>query len=267
MTVASNTLRPIFAALVAAAIGLTNPAKADDKPDSAIKTKTIEASVTIDPALKAYPGLYPHLLAAGKREMAKWQADADKEFRDNPDMLRHGRSYEFDRSYQQGSAIQGYVSIVRADYSDSVGAHPNHYTDALLWDTRARKFISIRPFFKETRPHGPTMSALATAIKKAVVTEKIAHGISAKDANDPMWIGNIKPDLTKIGAVSLARSTENDKSAGLTVYFSPYAVGPYVEGDYTVFVPWTAFKTHLSHLGARLFGGTRPKSDAVKDKN
>ena len=267
MTRRTNAPLVLLAALIAAAIGLTAPVKADDKPDSSIKTKTIEASVTIDPALKAYPGLYSRLLAAGKREMAKWRADADKDFRDNPDMFRDRRSYQFERSYQQDSAIQGYVSIVRADYTDSVGAHPNHYTDTLLWDTKARKFISIRPFFKETQPHGPTMSALATAIKNAVVAAKIAHGISAKEANDPMWIGNIKPDLTKIGAVSLARSTEHDKSAGLTVYFSPYAVGPYVEGDYTVFVPWAAFKTHLSHAGAALFGGERPKGDADKDKN
>ena len=47
--------------------------------------------------------------------MAKWHADADKDFRENPDMLRDHRSYEFERSYQQDSAIQGYVSIVRAD--------------------------------------------------------------------------------------------------------------------------------------------------------
>ena len=261
------TVHCLLAPLIAAMLCWPATAATPQKPDVAIKTKTIEASVTIDPALKAYPGLYSRLLAEGKREMAKWRADADKDFRENPDMFRDRRSYEFERSYQRDSAIQGYVSIARTDYTDSVGAHPNHYTDTLLWDTKARKFISIRPFFKETRPNGSTLSALATAIKDAVVAAKIAHGISAKEANDPMWIGNIKPDLTKIGAVSLARSTEHDKSAGLTVYFSPYAVGPYVEGDYTVFVPWTAFKTHLSHLGARLFGGTRPKSDADKDEN
>jgi hypothetical protein len=260
-------LRFLLIPLIATSLSLPALAAPEQKPDASVKTKTIAASVTIDPALKAYPGLYPRLLAAGKHEMAKWRADADKDFRENPDMFRDKRSYKFERSYQQDSAIQGYVSIARTDYTDSVGAHPNHDTDTLLWDTKARKFISIRPFFKETRPHGPTMSALATIIKNAVVAEKKAHGLSAEEANDPMWLGNIKPDLTKIGAVSLARSTEHDKSAGLTVYFSPYAVGPYVEGDYTVFVPWTAFKTHLSQVGVRLFGGTRPKSDVDKDKN
>jgi len=96
------------------------------------------------------------------------------------------------------------------------------------------------------------------------VAAKIARGMSVKEANDPMWIDGIKPDLLKMGPVALARSTAHDKSAGLTVFFSPYAVGPYVEGDYIVFVPWTAFKTHLSQRGARLFGGAQPKSDVDK---
>lgn len=251
------------------ALGLAVPALAapERKPDAAIKTKTIEANVSIDPALKAYPGLYPRLLAAGKREMAKWRAEADKDYRENAKLFRELQGYEFDRTYDQRSAIQGYVSITRTDYSYSTGAaHPNHFVDTLLWDTHARKFISIRPFFKETATNGPAMQTLAAAIKEAVVADKIKRGLSKDEANDPMWVGNIKPDILKIGALALAPSTEPDKSAGLIVYFPPYAVGAYVEGTYTEFVPWTVFKAHLSAAGARLFGGTRPPGDAKRDE-
>jgi hypothetical protein len=38
-------------------------------------------------------------------------------------------------------------------------------------------------------------------------------------------------------------------------------VGPYVEGDYVVFVPWADLKPYLSAQGTALFGGTRPPSD------
>jgi hypothetical protein len=37
-----------------------------------------------------------------------------------------------------------------------------------------------------------------------------------------------------------------------------------IEGPYTVFVPWTAFRQYLSSQGAALFGGERPKSDEEK---
>lgn len=243
------------------------PAIAAPKPDATIETRTIDASVTIDPALKTYPGLYPRLLAAGKRAMAKWRAEADKDYRENRQFFRDSHGYEFDREYTLRSAIQGYVSIVRSDFSYSAGAaHPNHPVNTLLWDTHARKFISIRPFFDETKANGPTMRTLAKAIRSAVVAAKKARGMPSKVANDPTWLDGIKPDITKIGGVALAPSTERNKSSGLVVYFSPYAVGSYAEGDYTVFVPWTVFKANLSRAGARLFGGSRPPGDAKRDQ-
>lgn len=259
------SFRVLLAPMIAACLCL--PAVAAERtPDATIKTKTIEASVTIDPALKAYRGLYPRLLAAGKREMAKWRAAADKDYRENPDMFRNGRGYTFERSYEQRSAIQGYVSILRFDYSYSGGAHPNHFIDTLLWDVKTDKLVSIRPFFDETRTNGPTMRTLATAIRAAVVAAKKARGMPPDVANDATWLEDLKPDLTKIGAVALAPSTERDKSSGLIVYFSPYAVGSYAEGDYIVFLPWSAFKTHLSRAGAALFGGRRPPGDAKRDQ-
>jgi Protein of unknown function (DUF3298) len=260
-------LRCLVLPLIVASFCLPASAAPEQKADATLVTKSIEASVTIDPKLKAYRGLYPRLLAAGKREMAKWRVEADKDYRENRKFFTDDRRYEFDRTYEQRSAIQGYVSIVRTDYSYSVGAaHPNHAADTLLWNSKAGKFISIRPFFKETATNGPTMRTLAAAVRAAVVAAKKARDIPPEAINDPMWLDNIKPDLTKIGGVALAPSTAHDKSAGLLFYFSPYAVGPYVEGSYTVFVPWTAFKAHLSAAGRHLFGDARPPGDAKRDE-
>lgn len=256
------SVRCLLASLL---VALCWPAAAAPKADATINTRAIEASVTIDPALKAYRGLYPRLLAQGKRDMAKRRASADRDYRSEPDLFRGGRNYAFDRTYEKRSVIQGYVSILRRDYSYSGGAHPNSVVDTLLWDTRAGKFISIRPFFDETATNGPTMRTLANAVRAAVVAAKTARGIPPDVANDPTWLDGIKPDLTKIGGVALAPSTARDKSSGLLFYLSPYAVGPYVEGSYTVFVPWTAFKDRLSRAGAQLFAGARPPGDAKHD--
>lgn len=256
-------LRGPLLVMLAASLLLTAPAVAKEKPDATIKTSTIEASVSIDPALKAYRGLYPHLLATGKREMAKWQADAEKARKEIPQIFRDDRRYGFQRRYEEESAIGPYISIVRTDFIDSLGAHPNTIINTLLWDTNAGKFISIRPFFKETADNGPTMQAMAAAVRAAVLAAKKARHIPPDIINNPMWLEGIKPSLLKIGAVALAPSTENEKSAGLLFYFSPYDVGPYVEGSYTVFVPWTAFKTHLSQEGTELFAGTLPATFPV----
>jgi hypothetical protein len=82
--------------------------------------------------------------------------------------------------------------------------------------------------------------------------------------HDSFIKNGIKPALLEIGPVTLAPSTETGKSSGLTFHYSPYGVGPYVEGPYTVFVPWTAFRQYLSPQGATIFGGERPKSDEEK---
>jgi hypothetical protein len=258
-------IRNLATALLALMLGMgfAMPSRADEKPALSVKTKIIEESVAIDSKLKAYPGLYDNLLAEGRRELRKWRAQAAKDGKEMPDIFDDGRHYTFERAYTLRSAIGRYVSVLRTDYLDGLGAHPNYLTDTILWDAPARKRISIRPFFKETAAGGPTLRALAKAVRAALIVEKKARGI--EDPEKDFGLDHVKPKLLSIGAIALAPSTEAGKSAGLIAYFSPYAVGSYAEGDYTVFVPWTAFKDHLSRAGADLFGGARSKEDERAD--
>lgn len=59
-----------LATLVAALLNCAAVA-AETKPVIAKKTKSAEIEVTIEPALKAYPGLYENLLAEGQRDTAQ----------------------------------------------------------------------------------------------------------------------------------------------------------------------------------------------------
>jgi hypothetical protein len=158
------------------------------------------------------------------------------------------------------SIIGNYVSVLRTDGWDG-GAHPNQALDTLLWDARANKLINVNPFFSETNADGPTLRALAHAIRVAIAAEKKARDIEVKDPDTDSGLSSVKPKLTDLGGIALAPSTEKGKSSGFGVYFSPYAVGSYVEGPYIVFVPWTAFKAYLSPTGVALFGGTRQPGD------
>jgi hypothetical protein len=243
-----------------------SPAVAADepKPVMSVDDKTIEASVVIDPALKTYPPLYDRLFAAGKREYDKARADAAAEFKSTPDMFSDGRKFFYKRTDRLRSAVGPYVSIVRSDDTYEGGAHPNHVVDTLLWSAQTQRFMNIKPFFKELADGGPTLTRLAQAIRVALAAEKKARDVEVADPDTDQWLTNVKPKITDIGGIALAPSTEAGKSAGLIAYFSPYAVGPYVEGEYVVFVPYTAFSATLSPQGAALFGGARPQGD---DKN
>jgi hypothetical protein len=248
--------RLLLAAVIAA--GHCQPVLAENKkPAIEIKSEPIELSVTIDTDLKAYPTLYAKLLADARKETERLRVDADKEIRENPEGFR---SWTFERDYSVRSIIGNYVSVLRTDAWDG-GIHPNRWLDTLLWDLRANKFINISPFFSETKADGPTLRALARAIRIADAADKKKRDIEIKDLDTDSWLSSVKSRLTDLGGIALAPSTEKGKSSGFSVYFSPYAVGSYGEGSYIVFVPWTAFKAYLSPAGTVLFGGTRPPDD------
>jgi uncharacterized protein YndB with AHSA1/START domain len=245
-----------FAIACAAAPGVTFAA--EPKPDFSIKTKALEASVILDTTIKADPALAANSLAEGKRWAAKNRTDAEKERKSDPELFRNG-PWTMERKYEMRSVVDGrYVSVVRADYEDTGGAHPNRSSDTILWDRSAGKRISIRPFFTETADNGPTMKAMRLGVIASLEAEKKKRGVEGTDATA---IEAIEPKLLKIGPVSLAPSTEEGKSSGLTFHYSPYAVGSYAEGEYIAFVPWETLKPYLTPEGVRIFGGTRPKGD------
>jgi peptidoglycan-N-acetylmuramic acid deacetylase PdaC-like protein len=246
-----------FAGAIACAAALSPALAAEPKPDFSIKTKWVEASVILDAKIKADAALAANCLAEGEAWATKNRADADNERKQDPELFRN--TWSFERKYETRSLVDGrYVSIVRADYEYTGGAHPNSSSDTILWDRSAGKRISIRPFFTETADNGPTLKAMRQGVIASLEAEKKKRGTEGTDTSA---IEAIEPKLLKIGPVSLAPSTEEGKSSGLTFHYSPYAVGSYAEGGYIAFVPWETLKPYLTPEGARIFGGTRPKDD------
>ena len=218
-------------------------------------------TVKVDDALKSYSKLNEYLAAQGNLWGTKAQDEAAREIPRLPKSAPSG-AWTYERNYKLYSAIGPYISVVFEDFTDTHGAHPNNATDAILWDREAETPINVRPFFNEAEDGGPTMTALAALVRAALVTEKRKRGEPIKgDPDKDFWLQNVKPWLEKFGAIALAPSTVQGKSSGLTFIFSPYMVGPYSDGTFTVFVPWTDLKELLSAQGAALFGGVRPPGD------
>ncbi|HVV40236.1 MAG TPA: RsiV family protein [Nitrobacter sp.] len=247
--------RFFIAGLVVGLSGL--PALAAPNPDFVLKTKTVDVSIILDTKIKADPALAADCLADGKHYAEKRRQEADADRRSGPNMFPSD-GYTYERRFTVRSVVAGrYVSVVRDDYMNTHGAHPNTDVNTIIWDRRARERISIRPFFKELASGGPTLSFMLTDIITALKTEKKKRGVDeAAEGTD--WYKDLKPDLLKIGAVTLTPSTEAGKSAGLSFHYPPYAVGPYAEGQYVAFLPWRSLKPYLSAEGDRIFGGARP---------
>lgn len=251
-----TTAAAAAALLIALSISLA-PAVADTVMSA--KTKYLDLKVEVDSALKGSPGLFENLAAEGKKWGETNRRDADKAWKQDPADFADGRSWGFERDYSLFSTAGRYVGVLRRDYVFTGGAHPNTAIDTILWDTQTKKQVSIRPFFTETADNGPTMRALAKLIRDAVAKEKKARDVDvAADPAKDEWLKEIAPSLLKLGPLVLAPSNEPGKSGGLSVHFSPYAVGPYAEGLYTVVIPWRAFAQYLSPEGRAVFGGEPP---------
>jgi hypothetical protein len=240
-------------------IALTAALAAEPKPDASIKTKAVEARVFLDDKIKADAGLSADCLAEGKKWIDKNVAETEAQRKQDPVLFRNG-GWTLERKYTIRSvAGEHYVSIVRSDYMNTGGAHPNSDVNTILWDTASKRRISIRPFFTEAADDGPTMKAILNGVVASLNVEKKKR-YSSETATAESYEG-LEPKLLKIGAVTLAPSTEAGKSSGLTFHYPPYAVGSYAEGEYVAFVPWETLKSYLTLEGMKIFGGARPKGD------
>jgi hypothetical protein len=255
------------------------PAAAEPKSDLASRTRAAVIAVSIDKKLRGDLALLADLMAEGRRFIAKMRKESDEEYKSDQGYFRGGRRYTYQRGYAFRSLVGNrYLSIVRDDGAYTGGAHPNSRLDTILWDRAQKKRISVRPFFNETADNGPTMTALAALVRRAVTIERqerregpmnehekkeFLAKLDETIAKDEQLRETIQPSLLKLGPISLAPSTTPGKSAGLTFHFSPYDVDAYAAGPYTVFVPWSDLKPFLSAEGAAIFAGDRP----AKDKN
>jgi hypothetical protein len=230
---------------------------AKPKPDLAFKNKAATVTVLIDAALKSDPALAADLIAEGKRWADEQRAEADGVRKEAPERFKQ-RGFTYERTYRMRSEIAGrYVSIIRADHGETGGSNPNAELDTIIWDKHAGKRVDIRPFLTDTSDDGTALKMMRSQIVTSLTAEKKARRVDV----DPERFEGIQPKLTKIGAVTLALSTESGKSSGLTFHYPPYAVGRYAEGEYVAFVPWETLKPNLTPEGARIFGGARPKGD------
>jgi hypothetical protein len=237
------------------------PAKAEDeKPVLSIKTSYVEIEVSIARELRAYPQLYAALFADAKKYTEQnrkqahdaWQTDRPS-FRDQP--------WTFDRGYRLRAAAPPYVSVLIDSGEFTGGAHPNSVVDTLLWDSEPNRRANMQTLFRETAKDGPTTAALAKLVRDAVIAEKKKRDIPMDDPASDNWLEPIKADFSTLGAPSLAPSTAAGRASGMTFHFSPYGVGAYAEGPYTLFVPFASLEPYLTDDAKKIFAGERPKSD------
>ncbi|MFA5550853.1 MAG: DUF3298 domain-containing protein [Trueperaceae bacterium] len=118
-------------------------------------------------------------------------------------------------------AAEGYRSLVTSFYYYTGGAHPNSHKSSLLvrLGGAGLEVIALEELFA----HGSDWLA---AVSAAVLSELSAQGAEAV----------VRGDVTELTALDLTTFTL--EPGGLSFHFDPYAVGPYVQGDFVVTLPY-----------------------------
>ena len=244
---------------------LASPAlAADPKPDASLKNKMIEANVFLDDKIKADPALAADCLAEGRKWLDKNAADAAREKEDDPQLFRATRLVVRAQIQHPLGGRRRYVSVVRNDYMDTHGAHPNTDVNTVLWDKTENKRISIRPFFTETA--GPAMTAMQKAVSIASLKSKFREKEARRRYATPEYSQGGRTKALEDRRGDPCPLDRNRQELGLTLHYPPYAVGPYAEGQYVALVPWETLKPFLTPEGQRIFGGARPKGDADNEQ-
>ncbi|MBN8955920.1 MAG: DUF3298 domain-containing protein, partial [Rhizobiales bacterium] len=126
----------------------------------------------------------------------------------------------------------------------------------IIWDNEAGTSVGLDTFLNDVSDGGPTLTALAGLVRESLAAEKRKRGLDvAENTAEDEWLRADEPKLETLGAPALTRSSVAGKASGLSFYFSPYDVGPYVEGAYTALVSGAALKPYLKADKAALFEG------------
>ena len=206
-------------------------------PAQARKTEERTASFEFDYS-------YPAEAAAIPALAAELEADLAKQRRELAAAAREGRvaaqengfpfnPYSYSAGWSVVTDLPGWLSLSAGASTYTSGAHPNHWSQALLWDKAASKSRKATDLFVSG-------AALAEAIRvpfcRALNRQRAARrGEVVRSDSGEMFDECIDPTASTV----ILGSANGQQFDRIGVLIAPYEAGSYAEGDYEVTVPVT----------------------------
>lgn len=208
-------------------------------------TPAAKVDLTIDKRLALYPILAHRLYAEGVRELKSFERQAAE---DQARLKAKGlpvRPYARTIGWTLSAYSHDLVSLRQNWFDDTGGAHPNSGAKGLLWDPTGEHEVGRADLFRPGADQRRLDQALCQAIQAAKAGRQGAT-VDPRTWPCPHWADS---DFVA------AASTQRAKFGGLVFLFDPYSIGPYVEGEWAITVPQTAFSGELDPRWARDFAG------------
>lgn len=216
---------------------LATPAPAPSPVATERKVEERTAAFEFDYAYPAAAAAIPELVIELEADMAKQRRELAASAREGQAAAKENgftyNPYAHSVNWSVVTDLPGWLSLSGAAYSYTGGAHPNHWSQALLWDKAAGKSRTATDLFQ-------SRAALAEAIRTpfcaALNRERAARrGAPIRpDSSDP-FDECIDPTASTV----ILGSANGQTFDRIGILVAPYEAGPYVEGDYEVTLPVT----------------------------
>jgi hypothetical protein len=185
-------------------------------------------------AAAAIPALRSFLEADLNKQRAKLIAQAKEGQQEAKQADIEYRAYYGSTEWQVVADVPGWLSLSAVHGSYAGGAHPNHWSDSLLWDKAAGKQRAASDLFT-------SKAALSKVIRKQFCRDidkqrSQKRGEPVKAGSDELFSNCIDP----LGQVVILGSSNRQTFDRIGILVAPYEAGPYAEGDYEVTLPVTA---------------------------
>ncbi len=205
------------------------------------------------PWLPADPELAARLRRQAFAELAEFVADAETELADlvTDELASAGFPRLWDSRVEIVFSAPCCLSLRRDLDVYSGGAHGNRTTRSIFWDRRGKRVVPL----DELLDLEAAKPALDRALAEALRRERERRGL-------PPGSDGVVFDRPRAGPGSVFTLVADFRPAtarGILFHFPPYALGPYAEGGYALFVPAARFLDHLRPRYRALFATDRPQ--------
>lgn len=199
-----------------------------------------EGEITIDGGIASVPRLHELLEPRMRGSMAEAQVAAQQDIAARGVAVAAG--YFFKAAWTSRPAGDRYLDVRGQVSSFTGGAHPMTTVEAFVWDRLGQRRLALADLLQDPAVGSVAVAELAGAARAALIAVKRTRMPDYDPARDS-FIGTgpdgpFAPDLAKFARnFQLVPRAADGSGGGVELLYSPYEVGPYVEGIYAVLVP------------------------------
>lgn len=200
-----------------------------------IKTKGYSFEYSYPATVNTHPKLRQTIEKDKAAQLKELQALAREMSRDT-DRPFANMAVETSVAWETVTDLPAYLSLTMDNWSYTGAAHGNWWRTSQVWDKKAAKSLDPFDFFTSKAAFDELVQTSYCDLLD-IERSKRRDGEKVDRSQTDDWM----QACPKPSELVLILGSSNGKAFNrLSVYASPYAVGPYVEGDYEVDLPMTA---------------------------